>query len=91
MTRRFRGVLFASVMMASICSSSVVHAQNAASVPSTNGKTQFRADFFAAFGPVTALDIVQRLVAKVVLIVLNTFVVGDTNAAQGWSKLASVE
>ncbi len=62
MTRRFRGVLFASVMMASFCSSSVVYAQDPVpSAASTDGKTQFRADFFAAFGPVTALDMVQRI------------------------------
>jgi hypothetical protein len=46
-------------------SPTAAHAQDAAvpvqSAASTDGKRQFRADFFATYAPVTALDMVQRI------------------------------
>ena len=36
-------------------------AQDAVVTQPTDGKRQFRADFFATYGPVTALDMVQRI------------------------------
>ena len=39
----------------------VALAQNAAASAPAEGKRQFHADFFASFGPVTALDMVQRI------------------------------
>ncbi len=56
-------LLFAGA--ATLCFSSALNAEDAAPTPaadvSANGKRQFRADFFVAFVPVTALDMVNRI------------------------------
>lgn len=61
--RRTSALLFAGA--ASLSFSSALHAEDAAPTPtadaSANGKRQFRADFFVAYAPVTALDMVRRI------------------------------
>lgn len=63
MFHRKSALLFAGA--ASLSFSSALHAEDAVPTPaadaSANGKRQFRADFFAAYAPVTALDMVRRI------------------------------
>jgi outer membrane receptor protein involved in Fe transport len=61
--RRTSALLFAGA--ASLSFSPALHAEDAAPTTaadaSANGKRQFRADFFVAYAPVTALDMVRRI------------------------------
>lgn len=57
---RHAALLFAGT--ASILFSPALHAENeAAPAAEVSGKRQFRADFFVAYAPVTALDMVRRI------------------------------
>jgi TonB dependent receptor len=62
MTAHFRGAPLAAALIFAVGASSAAYAQETvpASAP-VEGKRQFRADFFASYGPVTALDMVQRI------------------------------
>lgn len=58
----FREPWLATVLISTFGFSSVSYGQEAdPAAASANGKRQFRADFFSAYGPVTALDMVQRI------------------------------
>lgn len=58
----FRKAVLATAMLVVYSSNTAAYAENAApSATTSNGQRQFRADFFAAFGPVTALDMVRRI------------------------------
>jgi hypothetical protein len=62
MTAHFRGAPLAAALIFAVGASSAAYAQE--TVPASEpveGKRQFRADFFASYGPVTALDMVQRI------------------------------
>ena len=62
MTAHFRGALLAAALTLAVGASSAAYAQEAVSAAApVEGKRQFRADFFASYGPVTALDMVQRI------------------------------
>ncbi|HEV7233250.1 MAG TPA: hypothetical protein VGN36_03320, partial [Sphingorhabdus sp.] len=60
---RYSALLLAGAATAIVCP--VAKAQEAAvsagETAATNGKRQFRADFFASYAPVTALDMVRRI------------------------------
>jgi hypothetical protein len=63
MTVCLRRASLAAALIITCSASSVAYAQDAtlnAAAPA-DGKRQFRADFFASYGPVTALDMVQRI------------------------------
>jgi outer membrane receptor protein involved in Fe transport len=56
-----RGTFLTLLASAAVIGSpTMLHAQDA-TAPATDGKRQFRADFFAAYAPVTALDMVRRI------------------------------
>ena len=62
MTVCIRAASIAATLIMIYCPISATYAQgDAAQSTSLNGKRQFRSDFFAAFNPVTALDMVQRI------------------------------
>lgn len=55
-----RATIAAAIMLAST-SPAILHAQDATTVTQADGKQLFAPAFFAAFSPVTALDMVQRI------------------------------
>lgn len=62
MAVRLRRTTFATAVMMIYGASSVACAQDAVPVATaSNGQREFRADFFAAYAPVTALDMVRRI------------------------------
>lgn len=64
MTRVRRRLMGMFAGAASIAFAPVVHAEDVATTPASTpaaGKRQFRADFFATYAPVTALDMVRRI------------------------------
>ena len=62
MTVVFGRASLVAALISTFSASSMVYAQEAAPAAApADGKRQFRADFFAAYGPVTALDMAQRI------------------------------